>query len=371
MNVKRFLPISLIVLSLSVITPIGEVTNADDTYERICLTYGWTSCGNWSIYNASGNQVNQVVGPGTLSAFTSAVRCQTSGVNLCGDSSVVPLGYAVLNYLYSPSTPTTTPTPTPSPSSTPSPSASATDTTYQNVCLPAGWTACGLWIIYANSGSENNRIVGPSSLSALTATIGCRTSGVNLCMDNQGNPATGYAILSGTYQSGIFISNSLPIITRSPSPSPTPNSTSSSDTRTATSQTDTRTATTQTTSTNTNQSETRTAQIAKVASISNVKERTAATVDLIKTFNSIEKENSLDVTFNSKKSSVIVVDLGVPGIPVVITATKKGSPTITLKSTTDADGDTQIKTNKNLDGYSVTLKVNKTKIDTDIVKRKN
>jgi hypothetical protein len=90
---------------------------------------------------------------------------------------------------------------------------------------------------------------------------------------------------------------------------------------------------------------------------------------LIKTFDSVEKEQALDVTYKSKKSSVIDVDLAVPGIPVVITATKKGSPTITLKSTTDTDGDAQIKTTKNLEGYSVTLTVNKTKIDTDVVKK--
>ena len=143
--------------------------------------------------------------------------------------------------------------------------------------------------------------------------------------------------------------------------------TSQTDTKTVTSQTDTKTVTTRTETSS--QSETRTAQIAEVALISNSKERTVAAVELIKTFDSAEKEQSLDVTYKSKKSSVIDVDLAVPGIPVVITATKKGSPTITLKSTTDADGDAQIKTSKNLEGYSVALTVNKTKIDTDVVKK--
>jgi hypothetical protein len=144
--------------------------------------------------------------------------------------------------------------------------------------------------------------------------------------------------------------------------------TSQTDTRTVTSQTDTRTFTTKTESSF--QSETRTAQIAEVALISNSKERTVAAVELIKTFDSAEKEQALNVTYKSKKSSVIDLDLAVPGIPVVVTATKKGSPTITLKSTTDADGDAQIKTTKNLEGYSVALTVNKTKIDTDVVKKK-
>ena len=140
------------------------------------------------------------------------------------------------------------------------------------------------------------------------------------------------------------------------------------DTKTVTTQTDTKTVTTKTQSLP--QSETRTAQIAEVALISNTKERTVATVELIKTYSSAEKEQALDVTYKSKKSSVIEVDLSVPGIPVVITATKKGSPTITLKSTTGADGDAQIKTTKNLEGYAVALTVNKTKIDTDVVKKK-
>jgi len=144
--------------------------------------------------------------------------------------------------------------------------------------------------------------------------------------------------------------------------------TSQTNTKTVTSQTDTKTVTTRTETPS--QSDTRTAQIAEVASISNSKERTVAAVELIKTFDSVEKEQALDVTYKSKKSSVIDVDLAVPGIPVVVTATKKGSPTIILKSTTDTDGDAQIKTTKNLEGYSVTLAVNKVKIDTDVVKKK-
>ena len=159
-----------------------------------------------------------------------------------------------------------------------------------------------------------------------------------------------------------------PTIQSTSSISDTKTVTSQTDTRTVTSQTDTRTVTTKTEAAS--RSETRTAQVAEVTSISNTKERTVAAVELIKTFDSAEKEQSLNVTYKSKKSSVIAVDLAVPGIQVVVTATKKGSPTITLKSTTDDEGDAQIKTTKNLEGYSVTLTINKTKIDTDIVKKK-
>jgi hypothetical protein len=114
----------------------------------------------------------------------------------------------------------------------------------------------------------------------------------------------------------------------------------------------------------------KTAQLAQVLSIPNTNARLVATVELIKNFESAEKEQTLEVTYKSKRSSVIDVDLAVPGIPLTITASKKGSPTITLKSTTDSEGDAQIKITKNLEGYSVTLTINKTKIDTDVVKKK-
>ena len=126
MNFKRIVQISLIALSLSVFTPIIQVANADDTYERICLTMGWTSCGQFSIYDANGNQLNRVVGPAPMSAFTAYVRCRTANVNICGDNSVVPLGYAVLDFLYSASTPTPTPTPTVTVTTSPSPSSTTT-----------------------------------------------------------------------------------------------------------------------------------------------------------------------------------------------------------------------------------------------------
>ena len=83
------------------VTGVNLVSNIDDTYERICLTYGWTSCGEWTIYDQAGVQKNRVIGPTPLSALI-AIGCQNSGVNLCGDSSRVPLGYAVQTKIYSP-----------------------------------------------------------------------------------------------------------------------------------------------------------------------------------------------------------------------------------------------------------------------------
>ena len=373
MNLKRSALISLVTLLVTVVFPTNQVATADDTYERICLTMGWTSCGQFSIYDANGNQLNRVVGPAPMSAFTAYVRCRTANVNLCGDNSVVPLGYAVLDFLYSASTPTPSTTPSATPSATPAPTSTAPtiDNTYQNICLPSGWTSCGQWIIYDNGGAERNKLVGPSSLSALTAIIGCQTSGVNLCMDNKGNPATGYALLSGTYQAGKFTSNSLPIVTRTPSPSPTPYSTSipkTSDTRTVTSQTDTKTVTSQTaakTTTPTTQSETRTAAVAVVAAISNVESRTVAASNLLKTYTATEKESLLNVTLNSAKSAVVSVSTDIPNIKMVVTATKTGSKPIVFNIKTNSEGDGQIKTSKNLNGYTVTLSANGIKLDSD------
>jgi hypothetical protein len=91
---KRIVQVSLVSVLLSLFMPVTPIANADDTYERICLTLGWTSCGEWTIYDSTGVQKNRVVGPTPLSALI-ALGCQNSGINLCGDSSKVPLGYAV------------------------------------------------------------------------------------------------------------------------------------------------------------------------------------------------------------------------------------------------------------------------------------
>ena len=222
----------------------------------------------------------------------------------------------------------------------------------------------------------------PSELTG-TVTYNIAGSGSGSFLKHSGTPAcpsyasgsSGYRFTPGTtYNYSATASNSgnswsASVSHKAPgTPTPTPTA-STVETRTATATATSKPTPTPTRTSTPTQSETRTAQVAEVTSISNTKERTVAAVELIKTFDSAEKEQSLNVTYKSKKSSVIAVDLAVPGIPVVVTATKKGSPTITLKSTTDTDGDAQIKTTKNLEGYSVTLTVNKTKIDTDVVKK--
>lgn len=54
---------------------------ADDTYERICLSQGWTPiCAEWTIYNADGVQTNRVIGPNELSALLAI--CGNTGCGL-------------------------------------------------------------------------------------------------------------------------------------------------------------------------------------------------------------------------------------------------------------------------------------------------
>jgi hypothetical protein len=113
---KKFVKVALSAISFSILVPLSqaESATADDTYERICLTQGWTSCGEWTIYDASGVEKNRVLGPisdsstVTTQSDTSTVTTQPNsalielcGVNMCGGGLG---GYAVLTRTYSPPT---------------------------------------------------------------------------------------------------------------------------------------------------------------------------------------------------------------------------------------------------------------------------
>jgi len=144
--------------------------------------------------------------------------------------------------------------------------------------------------------------------------------------------------------------------------------TSQTDTKTVTSQTDTKTVTSKTATkitTPTTQSETRTAAVAVVAAISNVESRTVTASNLLNTYTATEKENLLNVTLNSAKSAVVNVSTDIPSIKMVVTATKAGSKPIVFNIKTDTEGDAQIKTSKNLTGFTVTLSANGVKLDSD------
>ena len=152
--------------------------------------------------------------------------------------------------------------------------------------------------------------------------------------------------------------------------SDTKTATTQTDTKTATTQTDTKTATTTTatkttTTAPTTQSETRTAAVAVIAAISNVESRTVTAANLLNTYSATEKENLLNVTLKSTKSAVVNVTSDVPDIKLIITATKQGSKPIVFNIKTNGEGDGQIKTSKNLTGYTVTLSVNGVKLDSD------
>ena len=119
------------------------------------------------------------------------------------------------------------------------------------------------------------------------------------------------------------------------------------------------------TATTTTQSETRTVAVALIAAISNVESRTVTAANLLKTYTATEKESLLNVTLNSAKSAVVNVSTDIPSIKMVVTATKAGSKPIVFNVKTDTEGDAQIKTSKNLTGFTVTLSANGVKLDSD------
>ena len=71
------------------------------------------------------------------------------------------------------------------------------------------------------------------------------------------------------------------------------------------------------------------------------------------------------MTLNSAKSAVVNVSTDIPSIKMVVTATKAGSKPIVFNVKTDTKGDAQIKTSKNLTGFTVTLSANGVKLDSD------
>ena len=71
------------------------------------------------------------------------------------------------------------------------------------------------------------------------------------------------------------------------------------------------------------------------------------------------------MTVKSSKSAVVNVSTDIPNIKMAVTATKAGSKPIVFNIKTNSEGDGQIKTSKNLTGYTVTLTANGVKLDSD------
>jgi hypothetical protein len=385
---KRIVQVSIAALVLSLFTPLNSVANADDTYERICLTLGWTSCGEWTIYDSNGNQKNRVVGPTPLSALI-ALGCQNSGINLCGDSSSVPLGYAVQTGTYSPPSSAElaaraaaaeaarlaaleaeknankkieTSTSTTSSSGNSNTNSSQSGSGGYAVVAPDGHV-CGVIVSgsrdpFNNGGVMANSYMGcPAGSPLVFQTYPSADGNVAGWHGQDVYYFNGVFYVGDQKTTGFTIRNG--VITQTNSQRITETSTVTSETMTAT--IDTRTVSGRTdTSTSLAQRET--------VTVSSIKD-TSTINSVLSSLTNIEKEQQLEVTLMSTKSAKIEILTNFAGAPLTITATRKGYKSITINIKTDAEGDAQLKTTKNLSGFTVVLSIGKVKLDTDIVRK--
>lgn len=111
---------------------------------------------------------------------------------------------------------------------------------------------------------------------------------------------------------------------------------------------------------------TRTQQVSRVAMIANTNRRTAAALELLASFDADERSELLEVSQTTNRRAVLEIDLEVSKIPFIVRATGDNLPKITFRGTTNADGESTIRTRKNLDGYALTLSVRKVKLDLDV-----
>ena len=385
---KRIVQVSLVAMVLSLFTPITPVVNADDTYERICLTLGWTTCGEWTIYDSNGVQKNRVVGPTPLSALI-ALGCQNSGINLCGDSSSVPLGYAVQTGTFSP----------PSSAEIAARAAAAeaarlaaieaeklaaskVDTATSNTNTPGSGTTnsaptgFGGYAVIAPDGHVCGVIVSGSrdpfnNGGIMTSSyMGCPAGSPLVFQTNPSSDGnvSGWHGQDVYYFNGVFyigdqkttgftIRNG--VITQSQTPKVTETSTVTTDTKTVTAETATvsRVVDSQTV-----------VQRTETVTVTNVND--SATINsVLSTLTTNEKELQLQVALKSNKTALINVETDFAGTSLKITATRKGYKTITINLKTDSEGDAQLKTAKNLAGFTVVLTLGKVKLDTDILRK--
>jgi hypothetical protein len=385
------------ILALVVIfsfVPTTQTAHADDTYERICLTLGWTTCGEWTIYDSNGVQKNRVVGPTPLSALI-ALGCQNSGINLCGDSSQVPLGYAVQTGTFSPpsaaelaarvaaaeaarlaaieaekvlaakvDTPTASPN-TPSTTTTTAPSGLGG----YAVVAPDG-RVCGVIVAtssdpFNNGGKMSNSYMGcPTGSPIVFQTFPSADGNVAGWHGQDVFYFNGVFYVGDQKGSGLTIRNG--VVTQSVITRVVDTTTATSDTKTVT--VDTRTVTTDTRTVNVI-SETST-------SISNKETVTISSVQDTKTINSVvasltveEREEQLQISLRNNKTALINVSTKFAGTPLKITATRKGFKSLTINLSTDLDGNAQLTSSRKLRGFKVVLSIGKVKLDTDVVRK--
>ena len=108
--------------------------------------------------------------------------------------------------------------------------------------------------------------------------------------------------------------------------------------------------------------------IQQISLTSSVKQKMAIAGTYFATFSKEEKEDLLFVIVKKSGSSIIIVATDFANLNMTVTATKKGQKTLLFNVKTDKDGDIQIKTNANLNGFTVSLNIGTAKLDADLVK---
>jgi hypothetical protein len=108
--------------------------------------------------------------------------------------------------------------------------------------------------------------------------------------------------------------------------------------------------------------------IQQISITSSVKQKMAIVATYFATFSKEEKEDLLFVIVKKSGTSIIIVATDFANLNMTVTATKKGQKTVVFNVKTDKDGDVQIKTNTNLNGFTVSLNIGTAKLDADLVK---
>ncbi len=136
----------------------------------------------------------------------------------------------------------------------------------------------------------------------------------------------------------------------------------------ATSTKDTRTVTTDTRTVNAKIETMPTGLTQETVTLSSISD-TQTIYLVVSNLSSTEKEKQLQIALKSDKTSIITVSTEFAGAPLKITATRKGYKSININVSTDTNGDAQLKTSKNLSGFTVVLSIGKVRLDTDLVRK--
>ena len=379
MNLNRLVRISLIAFSLSVVIPFNQIANAEEV---------------WRHLDANGNVLNRIICTADVcgnpnSGYSLATLKPGERYVLESTSTPTPSAAETRTATTTPTpTQSTTPTnsntntldtrtvsPTPTPTSTPTLAPIITSGLGGYAVVHPDGHVCGVIVATSSDPFGNggvmpieymgcpirSRIVFQTTASSSGNVAGWHGTTVT---ESNGQFKIGGGTDTITVRNGVATNTSgqsWDTGNGAPAAKTTDTKTvvSNVDTRTATvvSNTDTRTATTL--------ADNKITSILTISSISNVESRTASAANLLNTYTATEKESLLNVTLNSAKSAVVNVSTDIPNIKMAVTATKAGSKPIVFNIKTNSEGDGQIKTSKNLTGYTVTLSANGVKLDSD------